>query len=184
MLLRGPKRGNKRQDEDSRAFLPAGAFCRGRDLRNPDIYVFVAFFLNEKLGLADSLVMEAKKFKNRYNYRKPIHKLKVVDLSIFAKYPNFAKSAEILDISVNGMLLLVQRKHLSKKLKNAFNLQDLEGRYMSLKIETMNLDLDALVVRTKSVDKDHFEVAIDYSESAPEYWRECLFDMLPDEDEE
>ncbi|MEC9282848.1 MAG: hypothetical protein VX642_09055 [Bdellovibrionota bacterium] len=128
--------------------------------------------------------MEAKKTtKNRYNYRKPIHNLKVVDLSIFAKYPNFAKTAEILDISVNGMLLQISRKNLSKKLKNTFSLDDLEGRYLTLKIETMNLDLDALVVRTKSIDKDTFEIAIDYSEGAPEYWRECLFDMLPDDEE-
>ena len=48
----------------------------------------------------------------------------------------------------------------------------------------MNLDIDALIIRSKRVDKDTFEIALDYSESAPEYWREILFDMLPQEDDE
>jgi hypothetical protein len=107
----------------------------------------------------------------------------LADLSIFAKYPSFCKKAELLDISTNGMLISVHRKDLCAKLKKAFELSDIEGRYMSLKIDSMNLDMDALVVRTKSLDKDHFEIALDYSESAPEYWREILFDMLPTEDD-
>lgn len=128
--------------------------------------------------------MQARKIKNRYNVRKQVAHFKLADLSIFAKYPNFAKRAELLDVSTNGMLISVHRKDLCKQLKKAFELSDLDGRYMSLKIESMNLDLDALVVRSKSVDKDHFEIALDYSESAPDYWREILFDMLPQGDEE
>lgn len=128
--------------------------------------------------------MQARKIKNRYNVRKQVAHFKLADLSIFAKYPNFAKKAELLDVSTNGMLISVHRKDLCKKLKNSFELSDLEGRYMSLRIESMELELDALVIRSKSTDKDHFEIALDYSDSAPEYWREILFDMLPQGDDE
>jgi hypothetical protein len=43
----------------------------------------------------------------------------------------------------------------------------------------MNLEIGGVVARTKFLGKDGFIVAIDYTEDAPDYWRECLMDLLP-----
>jgi hypothetical protein len=48
-----------------------------------------------------------------------------------------------------------------------------------LKIEEMNLELSGKITRTKLLGKEGFELAIDYSNDAPQYWRECLMDLLP-----
>ncbi|MFK8137931.1 MAG: hypothetical protein AB8E15_06205 [Bdellovibrionales bacterium] len=128
--------------------------------------------------------MQAKKKtepSRRENIRKHIGHIGLSSLSVFAKYPNFAQRAELVDLSVNGMLIHVTRDNLSKTLKNNFNLDDLEGRFITLNIDPMELEMDALIVRTKRIDKNTFELALDYSEGVPEYWRECLFDLIPGE---
>jgi hypothetical protein len=43
----------------------------------------------------------------------------------------------------------------------------------------MNLDLDGTVMRTKHIGKGQFELGIKFSDDVPEYWRECLIDLLP-----
>lgn len=43
----------------------------------------------------------------------------------------------------------------------------------------MNLDLDGTVNRTLHKGRGNFEIAIEFSRDVPEYWRECLIDLLP-----
>ena len=43
----------------------------------------------------------------------------------------------------------------------------------------MDLDITGIIVRTKHCGEGIFEVGIDYTSDAPEYWRECLCDLLP-----
>lgn len=52
-----------------------------------------------------------------------------------------------------------------------------------LQIDEMNLELSGTVKRTKMVGRGVFEIGIDFSEDAPDYWRECLLDLLPTPDE-
>jgi hypothetical protein len=43
----------------------------------------------------------------------------------------------------------------------------------------MDLDITGFVARTKYVSNKEFEIGVDYTSDAPEYWRECLCDLLP-----
>jgi glycine cleavage system aminomethyltransferase T len=43
----------------------------------------------------------------------------------------------------------------------------------------MNIEISGRIARTKLLGKQGFEIGIDYAEDAPEYWRECLVDLLP-----
>lgn len=53
-----------------------------------------------------------------------------------------------------------------------------------LKISDMQLDIDGVISRTRFIGAGLFEIAIDLSEDAPEYWRECLVDLMPGADED
>ncbi len=46
-------------------------------------------------------------------------------------------------------------------------------------LEEMNLEVSGVITRTQLLGKKGFYIAVDYSEEAPEYWRECLMDLLP-----
>lgn len=86
----------------------------------------------------------------------------------------------IVEASTTGFLLNVSRKDLvPKQFKNELSLEALLGDKVILMIEPMNLELSGKIARTKRLTKDLFEIAIDYSEDSPEYWREILVDMLP-----
>lgn len=86
----------------------------------------------------------------------------------------------IVEASSSGFLLNVNRKDLvPKQFKNELSLDALLGDKVILMIEPMNLELSGKIARTKRLTKDVFEVAIDYSDDSPEYWREILVDMLP-----
>lgn len=86
----------------------------------------------------------------------------------------------IVEASTSGFLLTVDRRELvPKQFKNELSLEALKGDRIILMIDAMNLELSGRIARTKRITKDVFEIAIDYSEDAPEYWREILVDMLP-----
>jgi hypothetical protein len=52
------------------------------------------------------------------------------------------------------------------------------------KIADMELEIDGCISRTRFIGSGLFEIAIDLSEDAPEYWRQCLVDLLPGTDED
>ena len=86
----------------------------------------------------------------------------------------------IIEASTTGFLLHVERKDLvPKQFRDTLSVDVLTGDQIMLMIDPLNLEISGKIVRTKRVTKDLFEIAIDFSEDAPEYWRECLIDMLP-----
>jgi hypothetical protein len=117
--------------------------------------------------------------------RKQVNFIAVKNLATLEPFTVISKEAEIVDASSTGFLLYVNRKHLvPKHLRANLSLKPLEGERIMLKIEDMNLDIDGLISRTKFIGNGIFEIAIDFSEDAPEYWRECLIELLPSSDEE
>lgn len=46
-------------------------------------------------------------------------------------------------------------------------------------IAQMDLDIDGYIARTRMLGNGVFEVAVDFSQDAPHYWLECLYDLLP-----
>ncbi len=91
-----------------------------------------------------------------------------------------ARNCEILDASASGLLLLIKRKDLiPQTLRSNLTLDSLIGDRIFLRIEDMNLEISGKITRTKFLGKAGFHVAIDYTDDAPEYWHQCLADLLP-----
>lgn len=123
--------------------------------------------------------------ERRTAQRKPINMIRVENLASLDPFMVICKSAELVDASTSGFLLHVHRNHLvPKQLRSNLSLTVLEGEKVMLKIADMELDLDGTISRTRFIGGGLFEIAVDLSSDAPEYWRECLVDLLPGSDDE
>jgi hypothetical protein len=86
----------------------------------------------------------------------------------------------VINASSHGMLLHIRREDIiPRSLKNSLSLDSLIGSMVMIRIEEMNLELSGKISRTRLLGKEGFELALDYSKDAPQYWRECLMDLLP-----
>lgn len=91
-----------------------------------------------------------------------------------------ARLGYIVDASKTGFLLHIDREELvPRQFRNTLSLQEIEGDKIILMIEPLNLEVGGRIARTKRLTRHLYEIAIDFSDDAPEYWRECLIDMLP-----
>jgi hypothetical protein len=124
--------------------------------------------------------MGNSKYNRRVAPRKevtPIHVSYLTSLDDFAK---IAKNCEITEASSSGLLLLIKREDIiPQALRKTLSLDALIGDRVFMHLEEMNLEVSGVITRTQLSGKKGFYVAIDYSEDAPEYWRECLMDLLP-----
>ena len=124
--------------------------------------------------------MGNSKYNRRVAPRKevtPIHVSYLTSLDDFAK---IAKNCEINEASSSGLLLLIKREDIiPQALRKTLSLDALIGDRVFMHLEEMNLEVSGVITRTQLSGKKGFYVAIDYSEDAPEYWRECLMDLLP-----
>ena len=125
--------------------------------------------------------MNTKKLKaQRAAPRSEIEPLHVSSVSSLKDLRKVFKDARIMQASISGILLHVRRTDLvPDELRTNLSLEPLVGETLLVYIEPMNLEISGKVVRTKFLGKDGFHVALDYSADAPEYWRECLMDLLP-----
>lgn len=107
----------------------------------------------------------------------PIHISYLTSLDDFAK---IARNCEIIEASSSGILLLINREDLiPTALRKVLTLDSLIGDRVFMHLEEMNLEISGVIARTQLLGKKGFHVAVDYSDEAPEYWRECLIDLLP-----
>lgn len=107
----------------------------------------------------------------------PIHVSYLTSLDDFAK---IAKNCEIIEASSSGLLLLVRREDLiPQALRKNLNLDVLIGDRVFMHLEEMNIEISGVITRTQLTGKKGFHLAVDYTDDAPEYWRECLMDLLP-----
>lgn len=124
--------------------------------------------------------MGSPKYNRRVAPRKevsPIHISYLTSLDDFAK---IAKDCEIVEASSTGLLLNVKREDLiPSALRKNLTLDVLIGDRVFMHLEEMNLEVSGVITRTKLLGKKGFQIAVDYSDEAPEYWRECLMDLLP-----
>ena len=120
-------------------------------------------------------------YKNkRVAPRKEVEPLRVSYMASLNDLAKIAKNCEIVEASASGLLLTVKRDDLiPQSLRGDLNLDCLIGNRVYLKVEQMNIEISGEIRRTKFLGKSGFHIAIDYSEDAPEYWRECLMDLLP-----
>lgn len=107
----------------------------------------------------------------------PVHVSSMTALSDFTK---ILKNGEVVEASSSGLLILVKREDLvPQSLRKNLNIDALVGDNVFLRLEAMNLEISGKVARTQLLGKKGYYIAVDYSDDAPEYWRECLMDLLP-----
>lgn len=91
-----------------------------------------------------------------------------------------ARKGWLVEASTTGFLLEIERRDLAPKVfRDSLSLKELEGDKVYLMIDNMNLEVGGVITRTHRVTKDRWQIAIDFREDAPEYWRECLVELLP-----
>lgn len=120
------------------------------------------------------------KAERRIKERKSVDQIVVSELTSLSSYNVIARTACIVDASATGFLLLLDRKELAAKdLRDGLTLDPLIGHQVVMFLPQMNLDLDGTIIRTEHKGKGQFEVAVTFAPEVPEYWRDCLVDLLP-----
>lgn len=118
--------------------------------------------------------------EKRLDQRWEINSVEIAHFTALDHLQLIATRGLLVDASTRGILLHIDREDLvPRKFRSNLTLEPLIGEKMSLEIKDMNLDITGRVVRTKPLGRGRFEVALDYTEDAPDYWRECLIDLLP-----
>jgi hypothetical protein len=116
--------------------------------------------------------------------RKAIRTLTVSNLTIVDPFLVIAKKGELCEASSTGFKITINRKDLiPDELRQNLTIESIEAKPVMLILEEMDLELEGHITRTKLVSGGFYEICIDYSQDAPEYWRECLVDLLPGSDE-
>ena len=112
--------------------------------------------------------------------RREITPLQVSSISSMENLAKIARSAEIVEASTTGFLLTVKREDLiPAALRKNLTLESIHGTKVLLHLPQMNIEISGRIARTRLLGKQGFEIGIDYTDDAPEYWRECLVDLLP-----
>lgn len=120
------------------------------------------------------------KAERRVANRKIVEPVYILDLTQLEDYTVIGKLGTLVDASTSGFLLHIHRKDLLlNSLKGNLSLEILHGSQVALFIPQMNLDIDGTIRRTRLLKNGYFEVAIDFSADTPQYWKECLVELLP-----
>ncbi|MBX2988280.1 MAG: hypothetical protein KF802_10320 [Bdellovibrionaceae bacterium] len=124
--------------------------------------------------------MASPKRKTRISPRKQTTPIRVASLTSLDDFAKIARACDIVEASASGLLLLVKRDSLIPPvLRRNLNLDSLIGDRVFMRLQDMDLEISGIVARTQLLGKAGFLIAVDYSEEAPEYWRECLAELLP-----
>lgn len=119
--------------------------------------------------------------ERRIATRKEVDLIHVNDLTSVDNFLVIASQGYIIDASISGILLKINRKDLSQQQdKTNLSLERVHGQKVVLYLPQMNLDLNGTVIRAQHVGKGSFHIAIEFSNDFPDYWRECLIDLLPE----
>lgn len=134
-----------------------------------------------KVDLSASFAEPApKEYKAHRAPRKETTPLEVQSLSSLENLAKISRYGVIVQASKTGLLMHVKREDLVPSgLRQSLTLDSLVGNKVFFHLPQMNLEISGRISRTKLLGKAGFEVAIDFSEDAPEFWRECLYDLLP-----
>src|SRR4051794_32176659 len=120
------------------------------------------------------------KAERRVAARKVVDFVTVTEVTSLSSYAVIAREAVITDASPSGFMLSISRTNLvPKEFRENLSIRPLIGHQVVMYLPQMNLDLDGTVARADHVGKGNFELAITFSPDVPEYWRDCLVELLP-----
>lgn len=117
---------------------------------------------------------------HRKSPRKELSPRSISSLASLDDLAKISRGGEVVQVSSSGILLLVKREDLIPlALRRNLNIDALVGGRVIIHLADLDLEISGKVARTRYIGKKGFEIGIDYSDDAPEYWRECLVDLLP-----
>lgn len=124
------------------------------------------------------------KAEQRVSPRKSLDPIHIDDLTSLDQFSLLARKGRIVDASASGFLLHVDRQDFVPKiLRENLTVDCIINEHVKLSIREMSLEMDGKITRTQHIGEGIFEIAIDFSDTAPSYWRECLLELLPDRGE-
>lgn len=124
------------------------------------------------------------KAERRMAERKAVEGIHFSHLTSYEKLALIAREGLLVDASARGFLLNVKRTDLvPSTLRQNLTLNMIEGEHILLRISEMDLDIDGVITRTRLVGHGTFEIGVEFTADAPEYWRQCFVDLLPDKGE-
>ena len=113
--------------------------------------------------------------------RKDIEFIEIHDLTTTHDYSVLARYGRIMNASSSGFLMEVSRTDLvPAELRSNLSLEATLGQHVVLYLPQMNLDLDGTICRATHIGNGNYQVAVEFSADVPEYWRECLIELLPE----
>lgn len=118
--------------------------------------------------------------EKRYFERQDVDPLAIQGLISISDLTPIADAGYLVEASASGFRITIMREDLCDPLlRENLSLEEVEGLQVSIFIPAMDLDITGLIARTRYTGDAQFEIGIDYTSDAPEYWRECLCDLLP-----
>jgi len=122
----------------------------------------------------------ALKSDRRVAARKVVDFIHIAELTSLSSYSVIAREGVIIDASQSGFLIRIDRTQLvPKEYRENLSMTKLIGHQVVMYLPQMNLDLDGTITRAEHVGKGTFEIACTFSADTPEYWRDCLVELLP-----
>ncbi len=127
--------------------------------------------------------MKASKEK-RHAIRKSIYPIHLERISLGENQIKLCRSGTLIEVSETGFKIMIERDDIIPlHLRSTLDLSELLEERIILHLDEMDLEVEGYVKRTQFIGKGFFEIGIDYSDSAPDYWRQCLVDLLPQPNE-
>src|SRR5215813_2481845 len=118
---------------------------------------------------------------NRRQYpRKALDPMHVAAIMVGERPTLLASAGTLLNASATGLLIRVSCRALNPALvESNGTLVVPQDTLMRMHIVEMALDIDGEMVRMDQTGPEWWDIAMDFTASAPAYWRECLADLLP-----
>jgi hypothetical protein len=117
--------------------------------------------------------------RRRYT-RKLLEPIHVTDMQTVDERRSLARYGTLRNASASGLLIEVSRRDLSPEMRrHPLPLDTIAGKHIMMTIVEMNLQIDGRIVRTHHAAPGVVEIAVDFTDHAPPYWRECLAELLP-----
>jgi hypothetical protein len=122
------------------------------------------------------------KSRRDHGNRKVVSQINVLNVRNVGTTEVYFSRANVVDVSPTGILLRVRRDDImAHTLRSTLTLSVLHKVSVGFTIEIMDTYIEGIITRTKPEGKGDFLAAVDFRDDAPEYWRHCLVDLLPDE---
>jgi hypothetical protein len=118
---------------------------------------------------------------NRRQYpRKALDPIHVAAITVGEPPTVLAAAGTLLNASATGLLIRVHGRALHPALVPSNGAWAVpQGTLLRMHIVEMALDMDGELVRLDQTGPEWWDIAMDFTASAPAYWRECLADLLP-----